>query len=155
MLWYTSLHRANCPLRHFQATLPLRLDPTLLQRQLRLQNLELVAHFYAPQISTSIASTVLSRVADDPTCLYRLLRERPTMICGGGSGPDETTNCNKPKLIARALLLLAQSLKIGIGGFVKRNTDNGDESTRSVVLQLAVAIFLFPLIFLSLNIRSK
>ena len=152
LLWYTSLRHANCPLRHFQATLPLRLDHTLLQRQLRLQKLELVSHFYAPHISNSVASTILSRVADDPTCIYRLLQERPTMLCVGGSGPDETANCINPKLITRAVSLLVHILKSGVGGFVKRNEDNRDEFFRSILVHLSVAILFFPLIFSSLNI---
>lgn len=82
LLWYTSPTRhPNCPLRHFQATLPLRLDPLLLQRKLRLQKLGLVRNFYNPTRSDAMAcATVLSRVADDPTCLYMLLQQRPTLV---------------------------------------------------------------------------
>lgn len=98
LLWYTSLRQANCPLRRFQATLPLRLDPSLLQRQLRLQNLELDSRYYAPQISATVASVTLSRVADDPTCLYKLLRELPTIVSPGGWGHHGRTTKTKPPL---------------------------------------------------------
>jgi hypothetical protein len=135
LLWYTSLRHANCPLRHFQATLPLRLDPSLLQRQIRLQNLDLVTHYYAPHISATMASEVLSRVADDPTCLYRLLLERPAIILPGGSGPARPGL----KLLARATSSLTRNATAA-------KTLHTIRIKRPFVLCLALTIFTFLLV---------
>lgn len=149
LLWYTSLRNSACPLRHFQATLPLRLDPTLLQRQLRLQNLELVSRYYAPDISNFAASMVLSRVADDPTCLYQLLKSRPTIIDSRNIGQDDSATRIDPS--KRTWIWASRCL-------VARNLDRARKDAvhlqivrhagkRLVSMKLDISVYLLRLIF--------
>jgi hypothetical protein len=91
VVWYTE--RYHCPLQYLQVTFPLSIDRTQLQLHLRLHRLDLARRFYSPQTATVASSVqVLAEVSDDPNCLFRLLQEKPSLLC-------ESWRRNKAELV--------------------------------------------------------